>query len=71
MFSKINKFLLVLLLLTFSLNAFSLEDIPITDDPEESTEAPINDWIPYLLTAGTLYGAYFFEKKRKSNHLSN
>ena len=74
MFSKINRFLLILLLLTFSISAFAQNYVAAPlDDPgwdEEPAAAPINDWIPYLLIAGTLYGVYFFEKKRKADYSS-
>ena len=71
----INRFFFVLLFLTFSLNTFSQNDGDAPrDNPEWDEEtaeaAPINDWMPYLLIAGTLYGVYFFEKKRKTDFLS-
>ena len=71
MFSKINRFLSLLLLLVFSLNSYSQDDgFAPMDNPEldeEIVEAvPINDWVPYLIITGILYCAYFYEKKGKS-----
>ena len=74
-----NKFLTIVLLLTFSLNAAAQGGIAlVTDDPDldeqeelfEAPIAPINDWVPYLILAGTFYGAFFFEKRRRSTNFS-
>lgn len=74
----IMKKILLLAFMTCSLNAaadFDLnpidDDQPPTDNPEVDVfaTAPINDWIPYLLFAGTIYGAYFFEKRKKAEDL--